>query len=201
MNTQALWDILYSADVWLFYAGNIYAANPVFDVVMPIITSNMYTVPFFVVVLLGLLWKGKREDRLFVLVLLVTIIVLDQCIVLIKEPIGRLRPCNTLATIHLLIDCGTGKSFPSAHAANNTAFALIVAYFYARFAVAAAFWAVLVAYSRVYCGVHYPVDILGGAVMACVMTFAIIRLWRVVFRRSVLLQLPPPVTRILRFVA
>jgi undecaprenyl-diphosphatase len=197
---EVLYEVLYRADVQLFYWGNTHAANPVFDVLMPIITTNAYTVPGIAVLLLWLLWQGKREDRVFVLILLCTILALDQCIVAIKEPIGRFRPCNTLSNVRLLVDCGTGKSFPSAHAANNVAFALLVAYFYPRCIGWAALWAILIAYSRVYCGVHYPSDIVGGAVIAFIAVIVVLIIWRLLFTRYIPLGLPPPATQIFRWI-
>jgi undecaprenyl-diphosphatase len=64
-----------------------------------------------------------------------------------------------------LVGCGPGKSFPSSHATNNFALATILTYYFRKYR----YWfysiAALVAFSRVYVGVHYPIDISAGAIL------------------------------------
>jgi undecaprenyl-diphosphatase len=67
--------------------------------------------------------------------------------------------------VHLLVHCGGGKSFPSSHAANNFGAATILTYFYRKIAWIFFSLAALVAFSRVYVGVHYPFDVLAGAIL------------------------------------
>ncbi len=97
--------------------------------------------------------------------LLLVIGVTDASATGLKGLVGRPRPCHVLAPVYLLVDCSESFSFPSNHAANIFAFAaLLVAYDRKRAPV----WvgiAALVAYSRVYLGVHYPSDVVAGAVL------------------------------------
>ena len=88
---------------------------------------------------------------------------------LLKPAFGRERPCRVLQGLVLVVPCGVGRSFPSGHAA--TSFAVL---FSAAPAVRYGWWllgplATSVAGSRVLLGVHYPSDILGGALVGSVL--------------------------------
>jgi membrane-associated phospholipid phosphatase len=83
----------------------------------------------------------------------------------LKDAFARPRPCHdALPGLRLLIDCGPGFSFPSSHAANMGAagcfLALGLAGWRRRWAALAL--PLLVAYSRVHVGVHYPLDVAAG---------------------------------------
>jgi undecaprenyl-diphosphatase len=79
--------------------------------------------------------------------------------------------------IHMLVDCGPGKSFPSSHAVNNFAVATLLSTYYRRWQWWFFGWAALVALSRPAVGVHYPSDILGGAAIGACVALALIFLW------------------------
>lgn len=92
------------------------------------------------------------------------------CVRVIKAYVKRVRPCNDLQfepTVVNRVPCGTGLSFPSAHASDHFAIALFLCMVFKRnrkwvwpFAL---LWAALICYAQVYVGVHYPVDVLAGA--------------------------------------
>jgi undecaprenyl-diphosphatase len=81
--------------------------------------------------------------------------------------VGRLRPCNALDAEHcrLLVGASSAKSFPSAHAANSFAMATVASWGYRKLAPLFFLVAAIVAYSRIYVGLHYPLDALGGAAL------------------------------------
>ncbi len=165
-------DILQAIDVSLFRSLNGGLANPVFDLLMPFLTDlnkQKIVLVLVAVIILWMLVKGDRSIRWAAVLLIVTIAVSDQLSSsVIKHWFERPRPCHMLANVRLLVDCGSGFSFPSSHAVNNFAGALVLAWFIPR----GVWWffgfAAVVAFSRIYVGVHYPLDILGGAVIGLV---------------------------------
>jgi len=102
----------------------------------------------------------------------------------LKQLFDRARPCHTVngipivPEVRLLVGCGSGRSFPSSHAVNNFAVATLFVMYYRRWGWAFFTWASLVALSRVAIGVHYPSDILGGALIGVILALGLVGLWR-----------------------
>ncbi|MBE0645215.1 MAG: phosphatase PAP2 family protein [Bacteroidetes bacterium] len=159
----------------LFRWGNEALANPIGDWFFVFITEvkNFYII--YAIALISLMWFGKKRGVITVLLLLVTIVLSDQISSFVIKPMfDRLRPCHVLDHVRLLVGCGGGKSFTSSHATNNFALAVLVSHFYPKARYYLLIWAALVAFSRVYVGVHYPSDILGGAVLGSLIALAVI---------------------------
>jgi undecaprenyl-diphosphatase len=160
-------------DVHLFYLLNGKAQNPVLDFVMPILTTLDYWRIPIIVLAIGLLIFGKKRGRIVVLLLVLGITLSDQiCNSVLKPLVGRVRPCNVLENVHLLVGCTRAFSFPSSHATNIFTGMSIFSFVYPRLRIGFFIIAILVAYSRVYVGVHYPFDVLTGAALgiACAVT-------------------------------
>lgn len=159
-------------------------ANPVFDRLMPFLSGN----PFFTPVLLGLvillLWRGGSRGRLCVAMLLLFVLATNNWVVENLKQLGaRPRPFLQMPDVRLLVGRGGSYAMPSSHAANWFAATAVVWFYYRR---TAAFillpLAALVSFSRIYNGVHYPSDVLAGALVGTIVgrggVAGLDRLWR-----------------------
>ena len=159
-------EFLYSIDRTVFLFFNRTVANPVFDFIMPIITElDYWRIPIFLM-LLALLIFGGKKGRIVVLLVAIIVTMSDQLSShVIKPLVGRVRPCFVVEGVRLLIHQSRSFSFPSSHASNMASMATLFSVKYPRYKIAFISLAALVAYSRIYVGVHYPADILGGAIL------------------------------------
>jgi undecaprenyl-diphosphatase len=157
-------EFLNHIDTTLFIFFNIKLANPVFDFLMPIITNRHTWYPVWILLAVGLLWKGGKKGRWVILIAILSVASADQLVSSVLKPLfHRIRPCNVVDGVHLLVGNKKSLSMPSAHAANFFTTATVFSYFYRKYQVIFWFIASVVAYSRIAVGVHYPFDALVGA--------------------------------------
>jgi len=186
-------DAFISADQFLFHLINGTFSNGVFDVLMPFLTDlnkTLYGKIIAGILWVLLVWKGGKKGRIVAAFLVPLIFLSDQISsTLIKELVDRPRPCHTvdgvpvLQNIRLLVDCGSGFSFPSSHAVNNFAAASYFSYYYRRWTWAFVTFATFVAVSRVYVGVHYTSDIIGGGIIGVACAVIIIGIIKILAKR------------------
>lgn len=177
---------LVAIDRALFVVLNTKLTHPVLDSVMPFITEQEHWYPVLVGLWLALIIWGGRRGRMTAVALVIAIALADQisCSV-IKPLVGRVRPCNVLSPsqCRLLVGRTSAMSFPSAHAANSFAMATVVSWRLDRFTPLFYLIAAAVAYSRVYVGLHYPLDAIAGAALGALLGYLSIRLVVVARRR------------------
>lgn len=151
------------ADTALFRWINQGQRNPLFDGFMPFVTEAGNWSVAILVAWTALLLFGGRRGRTAALWIVPLIALSDQASSnFLKDFFARTRPCNVLQDVHLLVGCGSSFAMPSSHAANFGAAAVHLGWFYRRSVPLLGGLALLVGYSRVYVGVHYPFDVLVG---------------------------------------
>lgn len=171
--------LIYQLDLKLFRLINQKLSNPVFDWFMPFISSkSFWLIPIFIGLVL-LFWLGKKRGRIATLLIILTIATADPfCARVLKPTFKRLRPSHELNDVRLLGKKGGKYGFPSNHAANVAGSMLILAFFYRRYKYLCGGLALVVGYSRIYLGVHYPTDVLAGFVIGIGISVGWILIWR-----------------------
>jgi len=177
-------ELILELDTALFLLINKSLANPITDALMPIITNLKYWLPIYFIGFGYAILKDKKQGIILLLMSLFITLLADQVsATFIKEWVGRLRPCKVLEDINLLVNCGSGKSFPSSHATNNFAVATIVSFFYKKQKIYFFLIAFLVAISRVFVGVHYPIDIIAGALIGVILAYITIQIYVLIMKK------------------
>jgi undecaprenyl-diphosphatase len=160
----ALIDFLIKLDKELFLFINLKLQNGFFDFLMPVLTEFKYWRIPFILIILAMLIFGRKKERICAILLLIILGITDTSVNFwLKSWIGRVRPCNAFSQVHLLAGCSRSGSFPSSHAANIFGAGTILTFFYRRVWIIWLSIALLVSFSRIYVGVHYPLDVLAGA--------------------------------------
>jgi len=166
-------DKIIQFDQDFFLAINQGLSNPVFDWLLPILRNPYTWSPLYLFLIIFFIKHYGKVGVLIVACTLATFGISDATSShLIKKTVKRVRPCNDVVfknEVNLRARCGSGYSFTSSHATNHFAMAFFWIVLFRRkwrhTLWLCILWAASIAFSQIYVGVHYPLDILCGAIL------------------------------------
>lgn len=155
--------------------------NDFWDTVMLLVTRKETWIPFYLILVWFFIKNYKSKALILVFFMALTVVASDQFSVLFKDIFQRLRPVHEpeiASQVHNVLRKGGMYGFVSSHAANSFAIFLFTYKVFKNqsYGILAFFWAALFSYSRIYSGVHYPLDILGGALLGLLVGFLLYKL-------------------------
>jgi len=144
--------------------------NGLLDILMPIITKlgsgGMIWIALAVILLISRKYRIAGAAMLLALALDVVV-----CNIILKPLVARIRPCDVNTAVQLLIARPTDYSFPSGHTAASFAATFALYFSHKKLWIPALVLAVLIAFSRLYLYVHYPTDVLAGAMIGIIIGY------------------------------
>lgn len=165
---------LFPLDVTVFrWINQGWSCRPL-DIFFSFVTDIHYFYPAILALAVYLLIWGGAKGRWMVLALIVTVILTDQISAhVLKNLVGRVRPCNALSGVLTPVGPSSSHSFPSSHATNMGGTMLLLSLAYPAYAWFFGFWALAAGLSRIYLGLHYPSDVLGGYLLGMVIGWGV----------------------------
>jgi undecaprenyl-diphosphatase len=165
------------------------------DTIMLLVTRKETWFPFYFVILFYIFKNYRSKSWIIILGLVLLVVAADQFSGLMKVGFHRFRPVyepSIASLVHNVLRKGGQYGFVSAHAANSVAILVFTSrifknrsYFFLML-----FWVVLFCYSRIYSGVHYPLDILGGVILGWLVGVLVYKLVMFVENRFLFLRTP-----------
>ena len=153
-------------------------ASPFLDQVMLFASAKFTWIPFYLLIIFLLAKKYKFKTLLILLFVALTVTLTDQTSVhLFKNVFLRLRPCHQpeiLEKLRMIKGCGGQYGFVSSHAANSFGVVVFISLLMQKkwITYMMILWGLLVIYSRIYLGVHFPFDVLGGSILGAIIGLA-----------------------------
>lgn len=144
------------------------------DPVMQFITEKYTWFPVYGLVIAFIIWRFRWQSIMILVSIAMVVAACDQTTSAFMKPFfERFRPCHQpdiQSLVHVVEGCGGKFGYASSHAANTFGVAMFLFHLFRHFYRNMGWvfvWAAVVSYSRIYVGVHYPGDILTGALIGC----------------------------------
>ncbi|WP_017258695.1 phosphatase PAP2 family protein [Pedobacter arcticus] len=172
-------------DHQLFQAINTGLGNAFFDWLMPIMRNKYTWIPLYIGIIFFAIKAYKVKGLYFVIFLAATVGIADFGSASIIKPIfKRDRPCNEVAfqpVVLSRVPCGSGKSFPSTHASDHFSIAIFLVVIFRKkwkyITAIAIFWAAIICFAQVYVGVHFPIDVMVGALFGSAIGYLVAKIF------------------------
>lgn len=153
--------------------------SPFWDTIMIYVSNKYFWIPFYILLIAYLIYRYRKQSIPMLLLAIAAVGLADFVASGIFKPyFARLRPCHDpdlSAMINIVQGCGGQFGFMSSHASTGFALAvffnLILSNKYLYFKIVLVAWAVIVSYSRIYLGVHYPGDTVAGALLGALLAY------------------------------
>ncbi len=172
-------------DYYLFKLINQGLSLPVLEELLPWLRAPLFWLPLYIFIIAFVLFNFGKKSYWIIIFTILTVSTADLVSSrIIKTAVQRLRPCRTenLQVIQR-VPCGSGYSFTSSHATNHFSVATFLALTLGQFRPGIRWslwtWAGAISFAQVFVGVHFPVDILAGAIMGIIIG----KLWGYLFFR------------------
>lgn len=154
--------------------------NNFWDVVMVVFTNKLTWIPLYLLLLYGIISQYKIKAVGYIICIIAVVVISDQIAsTLFKPYFMRPRPCHDPMIenlVHLVSGCGGKYGFVSSHAATGFGIAMIINLLPTQKIIGVKWfflWAFIYSYSRIYVGVHYPLDIIGGALVGVIAALSV----------------------------
>lgn len=180
------WEFLDAVDKIVFTFINVKATAPWLDGFMKLLRNAPVWIPLYAFMIYWIIRFDRKHAFQFILLTVATFAFNDFVSAKVLKPwIERPRPCydaDVQSIVRLLVGCGGEFGFPSSHAANH--FGLAMFWFYTIRIIRNQrwywlwVWAFAIGYAQIYVGKHFPLDIIGGAIMGIISGYLLARLFQ-----------------------
>jgi undecaprenyl-diphosphatase len=180
---DALFSVIINLNTTLFYFINLGMDSSVLDVIMPFITNFGSLIAWCIICALIFIFGGETGRKIAMLGL-VALFISNVAVILLKYAIAEPRPFLTLPNVELLVPENEIYSFPSGHTASSFAAATVIGLKYRlklkdksyRLMYPLLTFATIIGFSRVYIGVHYPLDVIFGAAVGIISALFVLKI-------------------------
>ncbi|MGZ7119292.1 MAG: phosphatase PAP2 family protein [Methanobacterium sp.] len=189
-------NIVLNYNILLFYSINNGLENNILNFIMPLLTNFGSLVAWCIICGFLYLFGGNKAKKVAILGLM-ALFISNGLIYLLKPIIAEPRPFLVLGNVHQLVPENEIYSFPSGHTASSFAAATVIGLNYAlklgnktfKLIYPLTIFAAVIGFSRIYIGIHYPLDIIFGAFIGVSCALTVLKLEKSIFQNKYLREI------------